>query len=928
MKPSEIEAAFDRAQESAELVLDDIKNISKLFSRIRRLEHLKRLSLRACQLDFIPDFIAEFRSLEVLDLADNPLKVFPEKILTLTSLKGLGLNDTRISSIPAGISQLADLSSLDLSSNALRALPISIGTLKKLTYLNLGNNSLKTLPESFADLTNLAYLYLWGNNFSKFPEELRNLPRLRVLDLSRKGSYDCARESSTSNVRGQFFPSDGVFLTRTTGLSSDGPPTNQDSRLHAVPAWLFNSLQKLEYLYLGSNKIRRLPQSINQLASLRELWIGNNDLTSVPDTLALLPHLQVVDISRNKLQSWDINFLNGDQFEYLDIRHNDLPFPPEVLDPQAPQALFAFLSRTRHEASPLNEAKLLIVGEGTVGKTSLVKRLVSDKFDSRQAKTEGIDVTRWSIDTPNRTISVNIWDFGGQEIMHATHQFFLTKRSVYVLVVDCRQGDDQNRIEYWLKLIQSFSDGSPVILVGNKADQAPLDLDRRGLMKKYRNLVSIIPASCLTGNGISEIKEQLDDVVANLPHVSDLVPTSFFAVKHYLEDLDADFLPFSDYVRLCQDNDIVEAADQETLVSFLHDLGTVLCYRDDPRLADTNILNPSWVTGGVYQLLNSHLAAQHKGIISWEHVRHILNAEVYPPNRQSFIIDMMKKFELCYESDGVLLIPDLLTKEEPDTGSWLQSLHFEVDYDILPLSLICRLIVRMNSFISMGTVWRTGMVLSMDRSRALVRADREDSVLIIDIMGVEHTRRALLGAIRAELRVIEKTIPGIRAEERVPIPEHPGIWVPYKHLLELEAAGKETVVPQGLVHDFSIRRLLAGIEDSTSPDRVQVSIKSTSTKNPQPEVQREETKPSAWSQRQAIGFGVFMVASLASIVGVTAAAYALAGGFAGTMLTLSFVAILSIGFFVLRSADRLSESNFMKGMQQILSTFRSTKKTE
>ena len=60
--------------------------------------------------------------------------------------------------------------------------------------------------------------------------------------------------------------------------------------------------------------------------------------------------------------------------------------------------------------------------------------------------------------------------------MHATHQFFLTRRSVYILVLDSRLNQEENRVEYWLKIIQSFGGESPVLIVGNKVtDQHPLE---------------------------------------------------------------------------------------------------------------------------------------------------------------------------------------------------------------------------------------------------------------------------------------------------------------------------------------------------------------------------------------------------------------------------------------------------------------------
>lgn len=54
--------------------------------------------------------------------------------------------------------------------------------------------------------------------------------------------------------------------------------------------------------------------------------------------------------------------------------------------------------------------------------------------------------------------------------MHATHQFFLTKRSLYLLVLDSRVDELQNKLEYWLKIIHSFSNDSPILIA--KIEQA------------------------------------------------------------------------------------------------------------------------------------------------------------------------------------------------------------------------------------------------------------------------------------------------------------------------------------------------------------------------------------------------------------------------------------------------------------------------
>jgi internalin A len=114
------------------------------------------------------------------------------------------------------------------------------------------------------------------------------------------------------------------------------------------------------------------------------------------------------------------------------------------------------------------------VGPGGVGKTSLVNRLLFDRFDRDEKKTDGIHIYEWRLRLPGSDdVRLNLWDFGGQEIMHATHQFFLSRRSLYLLVLEGRQSAADADAEYWLKLIESFgaeSSGevSPVLVAMNK----------------------------------------------------------------------------------------------------------------------------------------------------------------------------------------------------------------------------------------------------------------------------------------------------------------------------------------------------------------------------------------------------------------------------------------------------------------------------
>jgi internalin A len=454
-------------------------------------------------------------------------------------------------------------------------------------------------------------------------------------------------------------------------------------------------------------------------------------------------------------------------------------------------------------------------------------------FDKNQTKTEGISISQLAVETKlpdsdlyleaifnnKPLIRVNMWDFGGQEIMHATHQFFLTKRSLYVLVLDARLTQEENRVEYWLKIIQSFGGNSPVLIVGNKVDQHPLDIDRTGLPKKYPSIIGTLETSAATGFGIEELKSTITEQINTLPHVRDLLPESWFTVKTRLEKLrrKENFITQDEYLELCKDNGVSDDTSQRTLIGFLHDLGAVLHFQDDPRLESLGILNPQWVTNGVYKILNSHELFKNKGVLERFMLNEILDAPEYPSNKQLFIIDMMRKFELCYDlvPDQKFLVPDLLPKDEPQlVFNGIPAFEY-AEYTVLPSSIITRFIVRMNQNIDDGFVWRTGVLLKIGENKVLVKADIEDKKITIGIDGVEHTRRDALSVIRYQLDEIHASIKGLNPQKRVPVPNAPGAEaLEYETLLMLEREGQDTYLVRdgGQLVKVNVREVLSGIE--------------------------------------------------------------------------------------------------------------------
>ncbi len=700
---------------------------------------------------------------------------------------------------------------LDLSGLELEKLPEA---LRELTWLeelrvNAGQDrytgrqkrTLKQVPRWINELNKLQVLVIRGGLLTQF-SELKYYTKLRSLDLSAN-EFEQLPEL--------------VYLDQLQYLSLN------ENNFRTLPE--LSNLTRLRYLILYSNQFGELPE-LRHLRQLALLNLSYNRIT----ILSELPYLQklwVLIINKNNLTELpNLQYLT--ELKQIHISENPLNIPNEMIpirytedfNEEIQQRTLAFLRQLWQGSRTLNEAKVILVGQGDVGKTSLVNRLIEDRFDPNEGKTNGIVIKQWQIQPHDAPIQLNLWDFGGQEIMHATHQFFLTKRSVYLLVLDARQDERANRVEYWLKIIASVASDAPVIIVGNQSDQHPLDLDERGLKLKYPQIKAIIPTSCKTGAGIQQVRHQIEQEIGAMKHVHDLVPLKWWDVKGEIEQWQSDFISHDRFEEICVKHGIADEFVQAVLLRLLNDLGTVLSYNDDPRLADTNVLKPEWITNGVYTLLNHKPLLERKhGILNIKDVPKILNdSKRYPAHRCHYITEMMEKFELCFHLEGEhdrVLIPDLLPKDAPDTGDWDDALHFRYRYPILPTSIMSRFIVRSQQSIEDDLRWRTGVVLrSNEGNRAQIVSDVEAAQIDIRITGADAGRRRFLSAIRYTFEQIHNSMSGIKSEvkEYVPLPDHPDRLVDYAELLGLEEMGEDRYVDGVLRKRFDLQQLLDGYE--------------------------------------------------------------------------------------------------------------------
>jgi internalin A len=778
---------------------------------VTQILHLEELILIRVELTEIPNAIAKLTNLTQLDLSYNQITEIPEALAQLTNLTQLDLSDNQITEIPKALAQLTNLTQLDLSDNQITEIPEAIAKLTNLTQLDLSDNQITEISEAITKLTNLTGLFLSGNQITEIPEAITKLTNLTGLFLYKNQITQIPEVIAN-------------LINLTTLILS----LNQITQIPEVIANLIN----LTTLLLSGNQITEIPEALAKLTNLTQLHLSGNQITEIPEALAKLTNLTQLYLSRNQITEIPEALESLPKLEKLDLRANPLPISPEILessnDVGSVEDIFNYLRLLRSgEVRPLNEAKLLLVGQGSVGKTSLIKRLIHNKYDKNQPQTDGLNVQTWNVQVNSKDIRLNVWDFGGQEIYHATHQFFLTKRSLYLLVCNCRTSEEENRIEYWLKLIESFGGKSPVIIVGNKKDEQPLDINRKALREKYPNIQAIIETSCQDNIGIDELRAAIFKQIASLKEVYDLLPLSWFEVKQQLESMPQDFITYSNYIGICYKNKIPEEQNQEQLIDLLHRLGLVLNFRDHPILKDTNVLKPNWVTEGIYALLSDEiLKTKSKGIFTPADLTRILNPKRYPTQRHDYLIGLMKEFELCFALEcqpPQFLIAGLLPKDEPEeTKLHGETLEFQYHYKVLPESIISRFIVITHEKIHNQIYWRSGVMLQYQEHNeiyniARIKADPEDKKIFITISGRKETRRLFLGILRDVFNKIHKSLPNLEITEWVPVPNHPNHPpLDYQELLGLEAMSILEYPIGKLKITINIRQLLDGYESLES----------------------------------------------------------------------------------------------------------------
>jgi len=467
---------------------------------------------------------------------------------------------------------------------------------------------------------------------------------------------------------------------------------------------------------------------LGPLAGLTALQSLDCSQTQVSDLVALagLTVLQSLNCSDTQVSDLPVALVQLKSLQELVLFNTRITdIPAEVLSPDdltdCLESLRAHLRDLEVGEERLPDVKVLVLGNGRIGKTQICRRLRGEKFDPSVDSTHGILVTSAMLPMPPQAAEaarpghegagqpsrpgeearLHLWDFGGQDLYHGTHALFMRTRSLFVLIWtpqtenarEYEQGGITFRnhpLAYWLEYVSHLSGvNSPVLIVQNMCDQAEDEALRPPVEDEALRAFpfrKVLHYSALKDRGRGALNEAFQEAILWLRKTMGQarIGKGRLAVKRKLEALrDEDAkLPAEQrkyrtlteeyFHQLCTDAGGVSRP--ELLLDYLHHAGIVF-YREG--LFDNRIvLDQAWALEAVYAVFHREKCYRQLRQLQGRFTRTLLEALVWRDYRieeQELFLSLMTSCGMCFvhrqgDREGKLeteyIAPDLLPDRE------------------------------------------------------------------------------------------------------------------------------------------------------------------------------------------------------------------------------------------------------------------------
>ena len=710
---------------------------------------------------------------------------------------------------PEEVELLETREDLNLWNKKIQYLPASIGRMRGLRRLNLRDNQIHSLPESLGELRELDLLDLSSTLITELPESLVKLTDLRILRLP----YTPITE---------------------------------------IPGWL-GKLHNLQALYLHGSSIKRLPEGLRQLRNLEVLWIHGTNITSLPDWLGELPKLRFLNLSRLSLEripesltQCGMAFKPGEYFSFAEpgiylngttLREQDISVfleTPELI-PELYQA----------QQVSLKECRVIFLGDGASGKSYTIRRFREEgrRETARDpyltSETPGVEILDYPARWEGENFTLHFWDFGGQQLLHAMHRCFLTQDSCYVVTVKTRETKADQRARYWLRNVEAFAPGSPVLLFVNcwDNDDGKRAIDEPGLRADFPNLKDVRYCSARNAEQAEFQKELMEPILGLAAAEGGFrrpVPQAWNRVRLALRErrrAGESFLTREAYHALCRESG-VEDGNAPALLTLFNSLGVCFSYhrdREKRELAAYRLLDPVWLTNALYAIIEEGMSQAQEGRIRLAAIEDMLDnsgpqrlrGQSYRRTRPElcyrreecrYILEVAEAYQLCYRVDeGTYFFPALCPNNTPAEAAscpedWPRQGSYLFRYAYLPDSVVHRLMVRfLQKDFSVKHCWLKGMVLALPEGfRAVLRMVEDRDLRLELFSAADHPISELFPLLREEILGVNRDL-NLTARELIAAGKDE---FPVAQLLRSHQRGYESCFGDKTDREYGIRELL------------------------------------------------------------------------------------------------------------------------
>jgi len=654
------------------------------------------------------------------------------------NLNRIDLSGLNLKSIPPQLFELNHLTKIKLSDNDLSEVSNRITELDKISEIDLSNNQFTVFPQVITDLDGLSRVRMKKNRITRIPDCIGKINNILLTEIDF--SYNLIEDISES----------------------------------------IGNLSYLTYAKFSNNRLSVLPKGFTKLRNLILLDLRDNILIDIPEFLFYIKNLEVI-LYENNIKSYKLIGSLERTEEIISTNRsilvggNPIEKPPLEVINLGKIAAKNYFKELSWGEEYLYEAKLLIIGEPGAGKTSLAKSILDQSYglDDLEKSTEGIEVFNYIFPIEDGgNFHLNIWDFGGQEIYHATHQFFLTKRSLYILLSDTRAED--SNFQYWLNIVELLASNSPLIIVQNEKQNRKRELNELGIRGRFSNLLSIRQIDLLSKIGVEGLIKEIENNIKTLPHIGTKLPKSWLSIRKELEELakSRNYISSDHYLRICTTHGISDESRAMHLSGYLHDLGVFLHFQNNPVLKRVIILKPGWGTDAVYKVLDNSFVRAQRGTFSNNDLEEIWEHRRYSKVRDE-LLALMIKFELCYqiENSNLFIAPQLLPVEQPFYK--LQNeprICIKYVYEFMPKGIMTRFIVRMHNYIkNQDWVWKEGVILERNNIESKIIETYGRREINISVIGAGlNYRKDFLVIILEEFDKIHRSYRNIRVSKLIP----------------------------------------------------------------------------------------------------------------------------------------------------------------